>query len=486
MAKNTAVCIHVLPSLDHLEIIQLDLKHQNNVEKSSSLPGTFDQNTRLIPDIDQLGQNIKDLYDAARIPINTPTVLVLPSFFTRETEMSSETGKEELRLNLTAEAERFYIFKKNEPQVDWVKLNDNKILYTAFPKSEIDKYVEIFQANRIPLLAIELNYFSILRGLVASGAINDEISRRQNWCMLVIADYTFFSAICEGGKIQKTIEAPLSIGMSDELTAIAEIKQDFERFIDQQALSKLIVINNSERIATDVLVGRLAIQEQVLVIEQNSKTLRSRGELNAAYPCSLEAIGGALYNKFPELPSANLMPEVTVDLVAIMDMQQLFTKGLVALNVVALLLCAAMWGLFSFFVMTKEGEVKSVTEKIANLETGQTSEEVLKKRFIKRELDQNQAINNVMVKIGTLIPNELWLEGFTLGLNPSLKKIGLELQGGALSPEMVEQYNNELRGASKLEDLDVTSVELSHGEDGQSHYSWMIKTKNTPPEEKKK
>jgi hypothetical protein len=480
VSKKAVVCVHVLPSLDYVEIVQLDPRHQSNIDKATALPGAFDQNTRQIPSVDALGQVIRDLYDSCRIPLNTPTVLVLPSFFTRETDVVPDMGHEEIQMSLTAEAERFYIFKKNEPQIDWVKLTEHQLIYTAFPRTEIDKYVEIFQSHKIPLLAIELNYFSILRGLVASGAIMDEITRRQTWCLLIIADYTFFSATCEGGKILKTVEAPLSIGVNDELAAISEIKQDFERFLAQQPLTKLIIVNNSERIATDVLVSRLDIQEQVLVIEQNGSTLRSRGEINAMYPCTLEAIGGSLYFKFPELPTANLLPDSLNNTAAIMEIQDWMTKILIGVNALALLVCLAIWGLLSLFVLSKEGDLASVVQKMGSLQQGQSSAEVVRKRFIKNGIDQNHLINKMMVKVGVVVPHELWIDQYVLAFPRNDQQLGADIRGGALSPDMVERFHNELKRVTQVDDLEVASVNLSNAPDEVTHYNWVIRTKSVP------
>lgn len=474
-SKKAVICIHVFPSLEYIEIVQLDAK-RGNIEKASSLPGAYEPITRTIEDTERLGQIVKDLYTANRIPLTTPAVLVLPSFFTREIDVPQEFGRDELRLTLTSEAERFYIFKKNEPQVEWVKINDKRVLYTAFPKSELEKYVQAFQDHKIPLLAVDLNYLSIQRGLIASGAVTEEISSNSKWCLLVVADYTFFAAICVGGTIEKTIEAPLSVGANDELNAIIEIQQDFDNFVGMDTLSKLVLVNNSERLDTEVLTNRLNFQEQVLVIEQNGKTLRSRGELNGMYPCSLEAIGGSLYYKFQEFPCVNLLPETSVDLVAIMDTQQMLIKVLWFANVIFLVLCVALWGLLSLFLVGKENDLKIATEQMAALEVGQDSQEVQRKRFIKKSIEQNRLANNLIVKLGSLIPGELWVENISLQFQSTAGTHDIEVTGGALTPELVNQFLNDVKKSVSLKDIELTKIDLATSEDGQSFYSWIIRT----------
>ena len=111
--KKAVICIHVFPALDYIEIVQLDSR-QGNIDKAASLPGVFEPVTRQIADTEQLAQVVKDLYEGNRISLNTPAVLVLPSFFTKEADVPVEFSDEERRMTLLSEVERFYIFKKNE------------------------------------------------------------------------------------------------------------------------------------------------------------------------------------------------------------------------------------------------------------------------------------------------------------------------------------------------------------------------------------
>ncbi|MBY0402612.1 MAG: hypothetical protein K2X66_01840 [Cyanobacteria bacterium] len=469
------ICIHVFPSLDSIEVVLLDPK-RGNIEKAGSLPGSFDSITRQIEDPEMLTQVIKDLYSSQRISTTTPAILVVPSFFTREIDIPKEFGKEEVQVTLVSEAERFYIFKKNEPQVDWISLYENRVLYTAYPKSEIEKYCEAFQINKIPLMGIELNYFSILRGLFASGAIADEIEQQAKWCLLIVADYTFFAAICVGEKIEKTIEAPLSVGMNDELSAIIEIQQDFENFIEDEPLTKLILVNNSDKLDTNLLTGRLHFQEQVLVIEQNPRTLRSRGDSNAIYPCSLEAIGGSLLKKYPELPHVNLLSEEAMEQIMLAETRSKLVKVLWVANGVVLLLCLVLWGVLYLVSVGKENDLKQMEEKIAAQKTGQSTKEVLQKRFIKKSLEQNRLSNNLMVKIGALIPNELWVDSILVDYESLINPYDVEIKGGALTPELVSQFLNDIKKEVAIPNLEVGGIDVSTSPEGQSYYSWTIKT----------
>ncbi|MGJ8493538.1 hypothetical protein ACR4XK_12100, partial [Glaesserella parasuis] len=116
-------------------------------------------------------------------------------------------------------------------------------------KAELEKYVKIFQELGIPLLAIELNYFSMVRGLMATGAVSNLVNEGGRWCLLTVSDNSFFTAILEGVKIQKTADAWLSVTEEDSpSTTTQEVQQDFEAFVEGEAFEKLILVNNANRI----------------------------------------------------------------------------------------------------------------------------------------------------------------------------------------------------------------------------------------------
>ncbi len=238
-AKNLPIAISISPMLDAMELVQFNEK-SGEIEQAVSLPCSFDTITRQMVDRDQIAQALRDLYSIGRLPMSTPAVLVLPGFFTREIEMPAEFSREELQFALVSEAERFYIFKKTEPVVDWVKLDDNRLLYSAFPKVEIEKYVHTFQELRIPLLAIELGSFSLMRGLLATGVLgNDSIVRNESWCLVIISDNAMCASIQQGLKIQKTTDVPLSDATSGDEAAVSDIQQDFQLFVADELSSTL-------------------------------------------------------------------------------------------------------------------------------------------------------------------------------------------------------------------------------------------------------
>jgi hypothetical protein len=481
-SKKLPVSINVFPTLDYVELIQFN-ERTGEIEKASSLPCQFDAVSRQMGDRDLMLQTIRDLYNMSRIPFDTPATLVLPNFFTREIELPSEFNKEELRFALISEAERFYIFKKSEPQIDWLNLDDGRLLYSAFPKAEIEKYMKIFQELRIPLMAIELSYFSIFRGLVATGAVQAEVEDTSRWCLLVISDNSFFVSVQDGLRIAKTMDAPLSISDDDDLSTIQEIQQDFDGFTEGEIFSKVVVVNNSNRVGSDSLISGMQHQGNLILIEQNGLTLKSRGSTDGQFPCSLEGLGGVFYNQFPEMPRLNFLLETSEDVVGILSYKQKTIKWLLISNGAVFLLCLMLWGVLALLLWQKDQERDALSRQTgkmgASLSPDQINE-VNRKKFIKMVAERNVKINNFLVKVGTSTQRDVWLEKIQLDASGTelRKPIQVQIEGKALNLDQVNQLLPTLTPLLPDSNLEVSNAAQATSPDGQSYFTWSIQNKD--------
>lgn len=481
-SKKTPIAISIFPALDYVELIQYDEK-SGEVETATSLPCQFDPLTRQMLDREQLAQTIRDLYITNRIPFSRPAVLVLPGFFTREIDLPSEFGKEELRFALVSEAERFYIFKKTEPHIDWIHLEEGRLLYAAFPKTEIEKYIKIFSDLAIPLYAIELSYFSIMRGLLITGALQDIVETNASWCLLVISDTSVFSSLHEGMQVVKSMDARISIMEDDLQSTLGEIQQDFDNFVEMAEFEKLIVINYSERIHTEDLVGKVSYSGNIVPIDQNASTLRSRGAKTGLLPCSLEGLGGVFYSQFPDMPHLNFIPDGGEDAQGIAYYRQETFKWLLVANVGSFILCLMLWGLLSLLGWQKEQSLKQLSDRLVVLNGSLSNDqlnEVNRKKFIKQAVQQNIKLNNFLVQLGSLTPKGVWLDKIEINAENIDLPLVIAVDGKALNLDEVNQQlvtnlNKNLPDAS----LEVATAAQSTTPDGQSYFTWTIKSKDS-------
>ncbi|MEM0951683.1 MAG: hypothetical protein AAGI66_06015 [Cyanobacteria bacterium P01_H01_bin.74] len=481
--KKLPVSINVLPSLDYIELVKLNAK-TFDVEKTASLPCEYDITTRQLTDRDAIMQTIKDLYDSNRIPLNTPAVLTVPSFFTREIELPEEFSGEELRIALTSEAERFFIFKKNEPYVDWFKLPSGQIVYSVIPLAEIEKYVRIFEELKIPLLAIEINYLNIYKGLFVTGLLKEMLEMQSQWCLAVISNSTVFLSLNQGETILKTSESLLSSAEEEPELLIQEIEQDFNAFIKDISFDKLIIVHNTSSPPVRDISPAFQLYSGALVfIEQNESTLQSRGVLSAQFPCSLECIGGVFAQDLLQFKHFNFLPKAN------QHYQEQEKKITVAVKLLAMVTAAniaflfLVWAGFEVFYEYKKsvrGSLEAQLMKVRQTVATQSEKQLNLQKFTKSVSSSTIKLNNFLTTLGENTTEGIWLENLSVtlpeGRNPIVKVEGATTDLGIVNT-MLNPLSESLEQAEFFEVTkaeEKTALNTSQG----NYFSWQIKNKD--------
>ena len=94
--KQPNICINVVSSLSHLELLQYDAEHGNFIHLDTE-EFSFDPATREMLDEPERFQSlIKRLFDKNKIPYASFTSLVLPSFFTRQYTVPDDVSKDDM------------------------------------------------------------------------------------------------------------------------------------------------------------------------------------------------------------------------------------------------------------------------------------------------------------------------------------------------------------------------------------------------------
>lgn len=471
------VSLNVPSTFDCIEMVYVN-DATTELERATSMPCAFNRQKRQIDNPDAVASAIRDLYATNEIPLNTPAILTLPSVMTKEFEMSEDShlSKEELRYMLASEAERFYIFKDKEPEISWIKADPTRLVYSAYPKAEVEKYVQVFQDLKIPLHSIDLSYFSVLRGLVATGAVTDEVSEQKPWALMILTDSTFFAAALQGMNILRTADTPFSPGGDDDYF---EIQQDFENLINDEPMSKLVIVNNALNLNLDAMVSNVRFTGEKIPIDQSAQNLKSLGNAGGSYPCSLEALGGAFVREFGDLPHMNFKPKIAGEVGDVDNLKEQLFRVMLGVDIAMLLVVLAIWGCFGLLLKIKDDERISLSKRAAqsgsNIDAEQYKNLQLK-LFIKKSLDQNVMVNDLLVKLGTLVDNDAWLDKVFMKIASDAQEVTID--GKSMTPERVNRIANELKRSTGRRDLDIDKVDAATSNDGQSHYVWTILTRN--------
>lgn len=443
--KSAYICLNVVSSLSHIELLEYDTAKGAFVHLDCE-EFMFDPATReLLDEEERLKTVIKRLYERNKIAFKRNTTLVLPSFFTRQFTVPEEMLGEDLKFVLISEAERFYVFKKIDPEVGYCNIKDGQVLYTAYPKQPLDVIKQIFIDCGIPLLSIDCNYTATLRGLVAMGVVQQEVNNQTKWGMMIISDFSVFMAVIEGSVFEKTLEAPLPLQNAEEETLLAEVKEDFNQFYGYEVLSRMVIINNSYKLYSPTLVEHLGFQGTTDVFDQNDRTLTSRGAQDGPFPCSLEAIGGALVPVVTEVPSLEL---ADTDVLAAMVDNQRKNKIAIILFAVAALIYGIQFGIGALIESFAKGEAAKSAQIQTEINQSLTSlaivPDVKRKLFRKQAAFVNYDTVNLLIKIAETLPPDAWLQSIEVSASNNLKSVTVRINGATLSSEPLNTYVKEL------------------------------------------
>ncbi|MEB3286731.1 MAG: hypothetical protein VKJ04_04450 [Vampirovibrionales bacterium] len=486
--QKLPVCINVFATLDYIELVQLN-DETRDIQLTASIPCRFDPTTRQLIDIELLTQGIKDLFNSNRIPFSTPVVVVLPSLLTREFDVPADLNRDELMMMATSEAERFNIFKNLETHLDILKLSSGQYVYSAYPKTEIEKLQMVFNELKINLKAIEINYFSIMRGLLATGTIAEEAASQDPWGLMVINENTFFISILEGLQFLTLSETLLSQNI-ERNDLLSEIKDDYDSFTRHKGFVKLVVVNNNTRLTTDEVLSHLNLDIPVANIDQKAVNLISRGASEGSLPCTLESIGGVFLPEIKELPSLNLKPRGGLNIESIDELRRKsFYIGMALCGVIFILLLFC-WGLLALLVNLKMEEVKTLTAQQSEsspVKDANKFAEVQRKLFIKKARNQNILLNNTMVNIGKAIDRDSWVNKLAL-TNPLTESsdeetlpINILMDGASLSTDKLNAFTTQLNTLLKRNDLNVPKID-SEKKGEESFWVWTMESKANDPQ----
>lgn len=479
--KKLPISLHIFPSLKYIELVKLNDK-TFEVEKAASLPCEFDVASRQIGDRDHVMQTIRDLYTGNDIPLSTPAVLTLPSLYTREIDLPEEFGADELRFALTSEAERFYMFKKLEPHVEWFRLDSGKTVYSTLPEVEIQKYIKIFNELKIPLLGIEIGYLSALKGLASTGFLQQELESEELWCLTIISDNSLFFSLNKGSHIQVLSERLISSSEEDIDILLQEIRQDFDTFIEGTVFQKLVVIHNASCVSCDNILQAFSLHTgEVVAIEQNDSTLQSRDSMTAEFPCTLEGLGAVFYDQLADFPRLNFLPRDSQSFATLVSKRTLAIKVLAGFYGLLVVVTLIAWGTLFFIEKQKLAERAALADSIRKISARIGSSDladVYRDQFVQNVVRNNIKLNNMLVGMGNQIRPGVWLSGVdvTTDFN-SVPAIAIE--GQALNLELVNPIVQPLNNALEFPDLlEVSHAEQESMDDNETNYfSWRIETR---------
>lgn len=158
-SRKPIACFSISPSGKFLEFVLFDALRRNIIRVDHEAFTFTDAGLTESggeQDLSRLKQLIKRLQDRNQVSPNALTILVLPSYFTRDASYPDGVNEAELQMLMLSQAESFYLFKKIEPIVGVGTLQERgRLVYSAYPKSTYLQLEQIFIDLKVPLIAVE-------------------------------------------------------------------------------------------------------------------------------------------------------------------------------------------------------------------------------------------------------------------------------------------------------------------------------------------
>ena len=472
-----------------LEVVQFD-HETNEIIKYGQSDVQYDLVGRQISNISTLEMELLKLFEELKISIHTPVVLSLPAVSLHHITLPSTLDKESVKLALVSEAEKNYVFKKNDPAVSWEQITLNEeaetqyLLYSTVKKEEVEKVEGVFINLGIPLVAVDASYSSLLRGLSVTGLIDEDIEEAKFWSILLITPNSFVIISLMGNKIIDISEDPLAIksfNPEDIYTTIASYSMES---ISSRSPDHLIVISETDEVSAEMLSAFYDMDCKISFLEANNNNKKPifQGDVDFSDKrlkvTSLEAIGTTCWNKSKIPINFNFMSNDTA--VSGQDIQlfgisitlttQLLQYSIYGLMVLSVILMSIFYLIGSTLNGIKDTSItelsKAVTDKKTALQaysvpTAPVSTKIAPETLIREIYDKNAKILENINTLSSVIPEKLWIENFSIDAGMTV-----EIKGKALSVNDIIAYYQNLNRKGSFQNLKIASVKETSDSSG--------------------
>ncbi len=379
-----SVAINILPFPGGMEIIEYD-HLKGFVCKQGSCSLELEQYNHMILDRGAFIENLNKLYRRYNIKRNAPATFVLPALYTKEIRLVETSEEKEPAQAIQSELGNTIVFQKKSPQISWVGMQGEKILYSAYIKDDIDFIIEACQSAKINLQKITLNYSALLKGLTATGLIQQQLEQREHWALLFVNNSRFFAAMLEGPRWFKTTERPLSIDKASSDRVMTEIGNDFNDLTLNRRFSKVVIINNTSGFDSATFEETLKISCPIMVVSQSCDAIESLKKLKEStentkqpvinqkseFPCTLEAIGGVFQDRYTEIENFKYFQQTTQPIDHTREHEQFLVRVVSVFFIAILFLSLIISGGLALLNTEKTLTLKRLNTKIETLSARQ-------------------------------------------------------------------------------------------------------------------
>ncbi|MFA6989556.1 MAG: hypothetical protein WC197_05760 [Candidatus Gastranaerophilaceae bacterium] len=496
-AKKKATIGISISSKSILEIAEFDFG-QKKILKYTNVTVNYNTSTRQFDDINELESSIKNAFEELGLSLNSNVFLSLPTTLINHQTLPNILDEESIRMAISSEVEKNYVFKKYEPQVSYVKISENAdnetsfIVFTAFQAELIQQLKSLFEKIGLNLLAIDTSYASLIRGITESGIIDQNIMEESNWNLLLINtnSYVIFSMI--GDKLFEVYEDPIAIKSFSEDEIYPAITSSASSSLVNYPSEHLVIISESDDVSAEILSNYLNFSATKSYIECNRYTQKPIVEYDLtvlptkAPMISPEIVGICCWSQSSSLLKFNFneagaLKEYIAQSIIIAGHEIEITPKLlqnIAIGFIAfsLILISALWYISESIISIQTRAIQEISSKISELQTSLDANKVghiIPSAVIDEIYNNNKNVITSYDSLAIDIPEKLWIEEFEV-----YSDLSTYIKGKALKMDDILGYYESLQKLGKFKDFKITSLKIA---DPTAEKNAASSTLSTPP-----
>lgn len=400
-------------------------------------------------------------------PSACPVFITLPHILTAVKMLPSDLDSLEIELALASEAEKSYIFKKTEPKPSWNLLYENQgnltnsYVYSVLQKSQVEKIKEITENNGLKLFAIDISFSSLIRGLAASGILDENFDNNFKWCIAIISANNYLIAKFEGENLLNVIETPLALRSIEPDVLYPTLNTTITEKLKHEKLSNLYIVSQTESFVAGKLAGHIKLNSKIHTIDNNKFDNNPLfiSSTPSVDPISPESIGAACWKNsqiklnfnFIDSADSEEIQGILGQIGIKRPIHLYLAGGILSVFVFVLVITLMLSGINNFIksrILSNRGEIK----KLEKLDVKPVKEFDQKEVFFST-YHKNKDLLTSYDAIGAVIPEKLWIESFFID-----HQLHVKIKGKAYNVEDVVTYFENIQKMAKFKNLKIKNI----------------------------
>ena len=481
-----------------IEIICID-KNQRMITKYACKELKYNNAIREIISYDDFSEVVKDLFKEINVsPKSSNVVLNIPNVHFAFSSLPLVLPDEQISTAISAEVEEMYLFKRHEPVISWNTVNVNKetekryVVYGAIQENVIQNIKDIFDELGAKLVAVETSNSSMIKGLIYSKVIEEELSSNDSTNVLLIGSNSYSIFCMQGKKLVDYFEEPLAIKSFSSDEVYEAISSAAGSALENYPAKNLLVVSETNDVSAEILCHKINFDGNLKCLDRNMYADKSFMEMAPSVlskyspMISLEAVGVAayFYESFPIKFNFLLTEDTEVSQMITIHLfdqdYEIARKAVLNISIVAAIAVFCLLMLISFLISISEkkmiAEISTMQDELVSYQTKINATNIGGDvnniyNVSKAIIDENEKDISIIYALGTEIPADVYLTSFYCNSNSEVR-----IEGNANSSESIYSYIKGLK--TKYPNIKISKLQLGYaGEDSTATvYSFVIES----------